>query len=93
MLVQVFSVFDVKAKSYLKPFFVPNEDVAKRAIKDVMSDELSEFARNPEDYVLYHIGEWDDQSGVITPDNPAYEVCKVLQFVGSYSVGGDSNVE
>jgi hypothetical protein len=81
MLVQVFTVYDSKAKAYLQPFFVPNEEVAKRAIKDIMRDELHNFSQNANDYSLWHIGEFNDQNGLLSPDQVASEVCKLNVFV------------
>lgn len=80
MIIQVFAVKDKKAQAFLRPFFVPNEEVAKRAIKDVMFDELSDFARYSQDYDLWHIGEFDDQTGKLHEEVPTH-ICLLEQLI------------
>lgn len=73
MRLKMFSVFDVKAGAYLPPFSLGNEQLAKRAFIGACGDANHQFARNPEDYTLFGVGEFDDASGVITVyESPRY---------------------
>lgn len=59
----VFSVWDQKAAAHLPPFFLHTVGLAERAFAQAITDETHQFGKNPEDYYLYYIGEWDDASG------------------------------
>lgn len=62
----IFSVYDNVAKAFIPPFFLPNEDMAKRAFSDAVNDEKHQFSQHPEDYSLYAVGSFDDTNGMIT---------------------------
>ena len=62
---KVFSIYDAAAAAYLPAFFLPTEGMAIRVFKDCCQDGAHAFGKHPEDYVLYIIGEWDDQNGVL----------------------------
>lgn len=65
MKLEIFSIFDSKAVAFITPFFLTNRQTAVRAVKDCTAVESHAFARNPSDYVLYHIGSFDDATGHI----------------------------
>lgn len=58
----VFSVYDSKAESYLPPFFARNRASAIRSFTAAVLDPGSDLNRFPEDYVLFDLGKWDDES-------------------------------
>ncbi len=91
MKLRVFSVFDVKAGAYLPPFFMPEQGQAIRVFSDAINGSEA-FAKHPEDYSLFLIGDFDDNSGEISPCSPAL-VGTGLSFVCDVSpirsVGGD----
>jgi len=68
----VFTVLDDKAAAFLSPFFMPTIAVALRSFGSECRNPESNFAKFPEDYSLYHIGEYDEQSGSITPIIPVF---------------------
>lgn len=70
MKLQTFSIYDSKAKAYLPPWYMHNTDMALRVFADCCNATDHQFSKNPEDYTLFHIGEFDDESGKITPDTP-----------------------
>ena len=59
----VCSVLDVKANAFATPFFVPNRSMAVRSFGDAVLDTNSMLAKHPEDYNLYQLGTYDDNSG------------------------------
>lgn len=63
MIISVFTIRDDKAQAYLQPFFLSNESMARRAIADCVSDSDHMFGKHPEDYALFSLGTFDDQSG------------------------------
>jgi len=63
MILQIFTVYDIKARAYLPPFFVPSIEVAKRTFLDASLDKEHQFGKHPEDYNLMHLGEFNDENG------------------------------
>jgi len=63
MILQIFTVYDIKARAYLPPFFVPSIDVAKRTFLDAALETDHQFGKHPEDYNLMHLGQFNDENG------------------------------
>lgn len=59
------SIHDSKASIYHKPMFFMNEAVARRAFQNIVNAPETEIAKNPEDFTLMHVGEFDDANGSI----------------------------
>lgn len=64
MKLQVMSVYDTKARAFLPPFFVPHVDVGLRAIASAANEPGHQLCRFAADFEIYHLGEWDDGTGV-----------------------------
>lgn len=62
-MLNIYSIYDIKAAAHLTPFFLPNDATAKRAFINCISDPDHAFGRNPEDYALIYHGQFDDQNG------------------------------
>lgn len=75
MKLVVCAVYDTKAKAHLTPFFVHNTAVAVRAFAGAVNADkgTSPVADNPGDFILFHLGTFDDETGQIVmlgyPDN------------------------
>lgn len=67
MKVQVFAVFDNKVGTYAQPFFSMNLASGKRAFTDACSDINTMLHKHPEDFTLFYLGEFDDQTGFLDP--------------------------
>lgn len=67
---KIFSIYDKKAVAYNQPYFFPQTGQALRAFADLVNDNTSPLCRHPEDFALFHIGEYNDNTGVITPVTP-----------------------
>lgn len=79
MKTPIYTIFDKKARVYNKPFFFPNDDVALRSASNLLSGE-SEIALHPEDYTLYRIGTFcDDTAEIIYDENQA--LCNFNELV------------
>lgn len=62
MKYQVFTVYDSKIKTYLRPFYDLHVGGAVRGFQDIVNDETSVIGQHPEDFTLFHIGEFDNES-------------------------------
>lgn len=60
MLHKIFTIHDVKADAYYKPFFFPNKAMAIREFTNLVNDKNSQVGTNPADYTLFALGEFDD---------------------------------
>ena len=65
MKLQIYSVYDNKAGTWMKPFYAQNNAVAQRTFSDATNDPNSLFNKHPTDFVLFQVGEWDDQKGTL----------------------------
>ena len=66
MIYEVYSVYDKAVKAYLQPFFMRSKGEAIRSFSAAVNDEKGPFSRNRDDYVLYFVGVFDDNTGLFT---------------------------
>lgn len=71
MLWRIYSVFDNKARAYLQPWITHNSDTAKRIFAESATDAQHLFSRHAEDYTLFEIGTFDDNTGAVESTVPA----------------------
>lgn len=64
---KVFTVRDSKVEAYLQPFFMRSYGEAERAFRTVMNNPEHQMSKHPEDFSLYEIGDYDDNTGIIEP--------------------------
>ena len=62
MKLQIFAVLDLKAQAYMQPFFQHNKATAERTIANCKADPKHPLGQNPDDYMLFHLGVYDDAS-------------------------------
>jgi len=62
---KIYAVHDIKAESYLQPFFAGTDGLAIRMFQAAANDQEHQFWKYAEDYSLYRIGEWDESTGVV----------------------------
>lgn len=78
MNLNIYSLFDDKAKSFATPFFMHNDDVAKRAVQGATMDRQSVVSAHPEDFQLFCLGYFDDQKGMIIPNSHPTLIASVI---------------
>lgn len=66
MKMNVYTVLDVQANRAILPLFRQNDEVALRDFTNTCVNPESPFHANPDDYALFHIDEWDDESMTFT---------------------------
>lgn len=64
----MFAFYDIKAQIYTIPFYQQREEMAIRAFADMINDSNHAFGKNPGDYSLLYLGEYDDETGIIESD-------------------------
>lgn len=83
MLLNAYSIFDSKAEAFNQPFFRLKHGVSIREFTEVSNDEKSNISRNPEDFTLFHIGSYDDSTGLLTALPTPVSLGLALEFVKS----------
>lgn len=76
MISDVYSIRDVKASVFSAPMLSASEGTMRRSVVDVLANKDHPYSRHPEDYVLYFLGRFDDNSGMFDlEDTPVSLVC------------------
>jgi len=70
MVNKLFSVHDTVAKTFIQPFCVPSVAIAIRHFTNCANDKQTDIGRNPSDFVLYELGEFDTDLGNIVVLQP-----------------------
>lgn len=65
MRTQVFAVFDSVARVHAQPFCFAEEGQACRAFAAAANDPSTNIGQNPNDYTLFHIGYFDDNTALL----------------------------
>ncbi len=59
----IYTVHDIKAETFMPPFFVPSKGLAIRAFEDCINSQDHHFGKHPADYTLFQLGSFDTDSG------------------------------
>lgn len=70
MKTKMIAVFDKKTALFDNPFSVRHVGDAIRQWDVVRKDTENKFGKNPEDFDLFQIGEYDDETGTLTTLTP-----------------------
>lgn len=63
MRLEVYSIRDSKMAAFFQPFYTMNEQTAIRSINQCICDGDHPFSQDPQDYDLFYIGSFEDQTG------------------------------
>lgn len=72
MKLNIYAIRDVKISAFSQPFYSQTHGSALRAFSDHVNDNGSAANKHPEDYELYHLGDFDDQVGIINGQTPVH---------------------
>lgn len=64
------SVYDAAAGAFLDAFLSPSIEFGIREFRRVVNEQGHQFNTFPEDYTLFHVGEWDQKTGKIKAIDP-----------------------
>lgn len=76
---KILSIYDKATRCYMRPFFCVTLSHGTRLFSDLLTEPNHEVSRHPEDYSLFYIGEWDDQTGSIV-SVPAEHICNAHEL-------------
>ncbi len=58
----IFTIYDSKSETYCAPYYAPTEAAGIRTFAMLCNQQEHTFFLNPEDYTLFSIGEFEDQT-------------------------------
>lgn len=64
-MTKIFAIYDNKAEAFMQPFFASTVGLALRIFADNVANPDSIMNKNPNDFVIYEIGQWDEQTGEV----------------------------
>ena len=71
---------DAKAEKFSMPFFQMNKALGLRMFSQLCSDPQGQVSRYPEDYALFELGEFDDETGLMTALPQPLHLANALDF-------------
>lgn len=81
MILRAYSIYDRKSLQYHPPYFASTDGAAVRNFADAANDMQSMIGRHPADYVLFYLGDYDDQKGAMQPVSPLVHVIDAMALV------------
>mgnify|MGYP000624561475 CR=1 FL=1 len=66
----IVSIYDKATEAYMRPWTALTENEAIRSFEDEVRREGSPINKHPDDYTLFMMGEWIDNSGEIRVCEP-----------------------
>jgi len=76
---RLYTVYDNKAEQYGNPVASRTDAEARRQFGVVARDPSTEIGKHPEDFVLFRIGSYDNETGIITPETGPC-IAKAIEF-------------
>lgn len=71
MIKKMFCVFDTQSKVFATPFYQATVGEAVRAFGDAVNDpQMGSLHKHPEDFLLFEVGTFDDNSGLLEATIP-----------------------
>lgn len=66
----VMAVKDMALDAYMQPWIARTTAMAQRAFSDEVNKSDSPIKQHPEHYALFHIADWDDETGIFSNNQP-----------------------
>lgn len=80
MLLKAYSIRDSKAEVFNTPFYQKTHGEAERTFQTLAKDDKSTISKYPDDYDLYYLGEYDQDTGKSHPIDTPQHMAKAIQF-------------
>lgn len=80
------SVYDAKAEVYGQPMFLRTNGEAIRSFVQEVNREESMLHAHPEDYTLFLIGHYDEETGELVQENNHVPLARAIEHVNEGEV-------
>jgi hypothetical protein len=85
------AIYDKVVKAYQAPFCMTNLEQAVRSFANLVNDESgNEVNRNPGDFSLYCLADYDELSGTISSFDP-FRIVSALELVRGIEIVNSNN--
>lgn len=78
---KLYAIFDSAVKAFMRPFVAQSHGDAIRAFKDLLMEHEHPVARHPEDYSLFFVASFNEQSGVVTGEQAPFGLGTALEYM------------
>jgi len=78
---KMFLIYDSKVEAYLTPHFLRSTGEAIRAFTAACNDPQTQFNKYPSDFTYFEIGEYDDETGLISLYEAKKSLGTALEFI------------
>lgn len=75
------TIYDTVARAHMPPSAVRTPEEGVRVFEATVKQQGSRFADHPEDFILYHVGEWDEIEGVLIPLDKHIKLATASDFI------------
>lgn len=82
---KVFSVYDSKMGCYARPFHTKTLGEAMRSWSDFVNERGTAANNHPEDFTLFELAEFDEDTGLFIPHNTPIARGKALELHKAYA--------
>lgn len=83
---KIYTIYDSKSEAYMKPMFLRSHGEAIRVFEAACQTSDHEFHRFPEDFTLFHLGEWDDSTALFQMNMTPIPLARSIEVVARQPV-------
>nr|QJB20537.1 MAG: nonstructural protein [Microvirus sp.] len=83
MKLKVFSIRDAKVEAFMQPFFSQTTGSGIRLFTDSIEGPQNGFSKHPEDYALFELGEFDQETGLLSPHPQPKSLGGAMEYMAS----------
>nr|QJB18987.1 MAG: nonstructural protein [Microvirus sp.] len=76
---KVYSIRDAKGEIFHTPFYSKTHGEAERNFNQLVNDNKSTVSQFPDDYDLYYLGTYNDQTGLVSSLDTPQHLIKAVQ--------------
>jgi len=80
MKLKVYAIYDIKVQLFQQPFYMQTNLQAIRGFADLVNDEKSSLNKHPEDYRLFELGDYDEESGTFKNTEQPVLLAEAMEY-------------
>lgn len=81
MLLNAYTLYDIKALTYSPPFYSGAHGQAVRMVMEIACDQSTTVGRHPQDFTLFCIGMFNDATGGLLPAENREHIADVVTLL------------
>ncbi len=95
MIMKICTIYDGKADAFMTPMFFQSTGQAVRSLADAVNDGKSDFAKHPEDYTLFCLGDFDQRNAALVLETAPVCIGQAIHLIdrGNDEAAGPRDTE